>query len=105
MPVCGIYMCLPYAHVKVHGKFNRQDLKKGNGRLGKRAIEVARLVMNKTTADSESKENLIDRTLKKGNGRLGKRAIEVARLVMNKTTADSESKGKYAGYTRDLHGQ
>ena len=43
MSVCGIYM--PYVHNPgVHGRLYGLDLKKGNGRLGKQAMEVARLV-------------------------------------------------------------
>ena len=49
MPVCGvyvgIYIYVPYVHnLGVHGRFYGLDLKKGNGRLGKQALEIARLI-------------------------------------------------------------
>ena len=46
MPIFGIYE--PYVHNPgVHGRFYGLDLKKGNGRLGKQAMKVTRLVNDK----------------------------------------------------------
>ena len=50
----SMYICVIH-NPGVQGRFYGLDLKKGNGHLGKYAMEVTRLMMKKRTADSKSK--------------------------------------------------
>ena len=58
MPVCSIYMCCMFITQRVESawKILRTRLKKGNGRLGKLAIDTLdSSMMKKTAADSKAK--------------------------------------------------
>ena len=57
MPVCSIYIYVPYIHnPESTRKILRTQLKKGNGRLGKPAIDVLdSSLMKKMAADLKAK--------------------------------------------------
>ena len=47
MPVCGVYISVPYVHNSESARTFLRTQFKGNGHLGKYAVEVTRLVNDK----------------------------------------------------------